>query len=68
MPQFVYIFDDTIVENITLGNYESTKNSNLLNQSLKYSCTDKFIKKLPKKLNTFAGDRGSGYLEDKDKG
>ena len=58
VPQFVYIFDNTIIENITLGDYEATKDLNLLNQSLKYSCTDRFINRLPKKINYFAGDRG----------
>ncbi|MBD1162839.1 ABC transporter ATP-binding protein [Pelagibacterales bacterium SAG-MED12] len=58
VPQFVYIFDNTIIENITLGNYEASKDSNLLKQSLKYSCIDKFIDRLPKKINYFAGDRG----------
>ena len=58
VPQFVYIFDNTIVENITLGNYEASKDFNLLKQSLKYSCSGKFIDRLPKKINYFAGDRG----------
>ena len=58
VPQFVYIFDNTIIENITLGDYDATKDLNLLNQSLKYSCTDRFINRLPKKINYFAGDRG----------
>ncbi|RPF76083.1 MAG: ABC transporter ATP-binding protein [Rickettsiales bacterium TMED254] len=61
VPQFVYIFDDTILENITLGNYESSKDTKLLNQSLKYSYIDKFIKKLPNKIHTRAGDRGSRF-------
>ena len=46
VPQSVYIFDNTILNNITLGNYEKSKNFDLLNQSLKYSFLDKFIKKL----------------------
>ena len=59
VPQFVYVFDDTILENITLGNYDELKNLRLLNQSLRYSCIEKFIKKLPKKIYTKTGDRGS---------
>jgi ATP-binding cassette, subfamily B, bacterial PglK len=59
VSQSVYIFDDTILENITLGNYDKLKNLRLLNQSLRYSCIEKFIKKLPKKTYTQTGDRGS---------
>ena len=59
VPQFVYIFDDTILNNITLGKYEAPKNFDLLNQSLKHSLLDKFIKKRNNNLNTYAGDRGS---------
>jgi len=59
VPQSVYIFDNTILNNITLGNYEKSKNFDLLNQSLKYSFLDKFIKKLNNNLNTYTGDRGS---------
>ena len=59
VPQSVYIFDDTILENITLGNYDKLKNLRLLNKSLRYSCIEKFIKKLPKKTYTQTGDRGS---------
>lgn len=59
VPQSVYIFDGTILENITFGEYDKSKDSLLLNESLKYSNCDNFIKKLPLKLMSKVGEAGS---------
>ena len=59
VPQSVYIFDDTIIENITLGDYDETNDKKKLNESLKYSCSEIFINKLQKKILSNAGEGGS---------
>ncbi len=59
VPQSVYIFDDTILENITFGNYDKSKNRLLINESLKYSNCYNFINKLPLKLKCKVGEAGS---------
>ena len=59
VPQSVYIFDDTIIENITLGDYDETNDKKKLNDSLKYSCSEIFINKLQKKILSNAGEGGS---------
>ena len=59
VPQSVYIFDDTIKENITLGDYDEIFDKKKLDESLKYSCSDTFINKLQKKISSKAGESGS---------
>ena len=59
VPQSVYIFDDTLIENVTLGDYNKIKDKKILNESLKYSCSDDFIKKLSQKVFSKAGESGS---------
>lgn len=58
VPQSVYIFDGTILENITFGEYNKLKNTLLL-KSLKNSCCSNFIKRLPKKIFNKVGEAGS---------
>jgi len=59
VPQSVYIFDDTLIENVTLGDYNEITDKKILNESLKYSCSDNFIKKLTQKVYSKAGESGS---------
>ena len=59
VPQSVYIFDDTIIENITLGDYDETNDKKKLNESLRYSCSEIFINKLQKKILSNVGEGGS---------
>ena len=59
VPQSVYIFDDTILEDITFGNYDKSKNELLINESLKYSKCNNFVNKLPLKLKSKVGEAGS---------
>ncbi len=59
VPQSVYIFDDTIIENITLGKYNEAYDKKKLDESLKYSCSEIFINKLQKKILSKVGESGS---------
>ena len=59
VPQSVYIFDDTILENVTFGDYHDKRDKKNLTESLKYSCSNNFIKKLQKKVFSNAGESGS---------
>ena len=58
VPQSVYLFDDSIIENIILS--EDSKNiDNLwLDKILKISQLNNFVNNLPNKLNTIVGEKG----------
>ena len=57
VPQNVFLFDDTILNNITFSdnNYDDQK----LEKVLKVSSLDNFIKSLPKNIDTIIGEKGS---------
>ena len=56
VPQKLYILDDTIYNNIILGE----KNKLLdINQILKDCLLDEYIENLPNKINTLAGEKGA---------
>ena len=59
VPQSVYVFDDSIFENITLGNYSEDEDSKTLKNSLSYSRSEKFINNLSKKIFFKVGENGS---------
>ena len=59
VPQSVYIFDGTILENITFGVYNKKIDNLLLKKSLKYSCCSHFVNKLPRKIFNQVGEGGS---------
>jgi ABC-type multidrug transport system fused ATPase/permease subunit len=59
VPQSVYIFDGTILENIIFGTNIKKTDNPLLKKSLKYSCCSHFIDKLPRKIFNQAGEGGS---------
>lgn len=56
VPQDVYIFDDTILENILLGIDYNREN---LKKVLKVSCLEDLIASLPHGIDTKIGNRGS---------
>tara|TARA_B100000575_G_scaffold280780_1_gene270686 strand:+ start:515 stop:2236 length:1722 start_codon:yes stop_codon:yes gene_type:complete len=57
VPQNVFLFDDTIFNNITFNdeNFDQDK----LNKVLKVSILENFINELPKNLDTIIGEKGS---------
>lgn len=57
VPQNVFLFDDTILNNIIFS--ENNTDNNKLERVLKVSSLDNFIKGLPKNLNTIIGEKGS---------
>ena len=59
VPQSVYLADDTIKNNIALGINENEIDEKLLNQAIKNSQLDTFIKELPQGVNTYIGEHGS---------
>ena len=59
VPQSVYVFDDTIFENITLGNYSEDKHYKILKNSLFYSRCEKFVNNFSKKIFFKVGENGS---------
>ena len=58
VPQKIFLFDQSILENITL-NSTSDYNSKQLDFALRMACLQDFIKDLPKGLNTKVGEIGS---------
>lgn len=58
VPQFIYISDSTIEENITFQNTNEI-NYFLLKEVCKLSLLDEFIDNLPKRYKTIVGERGT---------
>ena len=54
VPQFVYLFDDTIENNIVFD--DKLNNHDYLNECIKLSCLNNFLENLPKGLNTNIGE------------
>lgn len=59
VPQSIYLFDDTIKNNITLGKKESEIDKKNFSNSIRNSELEEFINKLPNKENTMIGEVGS---------
>ena len=59
VPQSIYLFDDTIKYNITLGKKENEIDKKHFFNSIKNSELEEFINKLPNKENTMIGEVGS---------
>ena len=59
VPQSVYLFDDTILNNIILPGNKDNINIKKLNFIIKLLLLDNFINSLPNKLNTVIGENGS---------
>jgi ABC-type bacteriocin/lantibiotic exporter with double-glycine peptidase domain len=58
IPQKIYLSNDTIKNNITLGKNESEINNDSYERAIKLSKLDDVINKLDKKDNTSVGERG----------
>ncbi len=59
IPQDIILLDESVKNNIALGEVSSEISKNQLNEAIKKSRLTDFIKKLPKKTNTIVGERGS---------
>ena len=58
IPQKIYLSDDTIKNNITLGQNEDDFDEKNYSNAIKLSKLDQVIDKLENKENTFVGERG----------
>jgi ATP-binding cassette, subfamily B, bacterial PglK len=58
IPQFIYLSDDTIRNNIAFGINEEEINEAKIKKAVEVAHLEEFIEKLPKGLDTFIGERG----------
>ena len=58
LPQEIFLIDDSIEQNILLGEEVIDGTKNKLKDSISSSMLDKFISTLPEKMDTRLGDRG----------
>jgi ATP-binding cassette, subfamily B, bacterial PglK len=58
IPQFIYLFDDTIKNNIAFGLTEEEIDNEKLQEAIRVAQLDDFIKRLPEGVDTFIGERG----------
>jgi ATP-binding cassette subfamily C protein len=58
IPQFIYLSDDSIKNNIAFGLEEDEIDNNKLQKAIKASQLTEFISQLPEKENTKIGERG----------
>ena len=58
LPQEIFLIDDSIEQNILLGEEVIDGTKNKLKDSISSSMLDKFISTLPEKMETRLGDRG----------
>jgi len=58
IPQFIYLSDDTIKNNIALGLEENEIDNDKLQKAIEVSQLKEFISELPEKENTKIGERG----------
>ena len=58
VPQFIYLIDDSLLNNIALGVAEDDINLDNLRMALNVSCLDELVKTLPNGLSTLVGERG----------
>lgn len=58
VPQQIFLIDDTIEKNITVGIEYDKIDTKLLNQAIELAQLSNFIKSLPKGLKTVVGERG----------
>ena len=59
VSQNVFLIDDTIQKNIAFGENEGEIDTNRINQAVRESQLEEFVKKLPNGLNTIVGERGT---------
>ncbi len=58
IPQFIYLLDDSIKKNIALGAKDSEIDDKKIIRAMELSQTERFVKNLPKKNETFVGEFG----------
>ncbi len=58
IPQFIYLSDDTIKNNIAFGLTEEEIDNEKLQEAIRVAQLDDFINTLPKGVDTFIGERG----------
>ena len=63
VPQNTFLLDSSIKENIAFGKFTSEIDSKRISEVTKKTQLNKFISKLPKKLNANVGERGSRVSE-----
>ncbi len=56
--QNIFLIDDTVRNNICFNNKNEIVDEEKFIQAIKNSCVDKFLKDLPKGVDTIVGDRG----------
>jgi len=59
VPQKIYLFDDSIISNITFGAKNAELDHNLFKEVIKKSNLEQFLYKLENKENTLIGERGA---------
>lgn len=58
LPQKVFIIDDSVKNNIALGEFSSEIDDKKLEKAIKKSQLDELVKELPKGIDTILGDKG----------
>ncbi|GAA0180606.1 ABC transporter ATP-binding protein [Clostridium sediminicola] len=58
VSQDIFLFSDTVEENIKMGNYDATKEE--MDKACKCACAYEFINELPQRYETIIGERGIG--------
>ena len=58
VPQNIFLIDDTIKKNIAFGIEEKDINETRINELISEVQLEKFVSDLPKKMNTYVGERG----------
>ncbi len=58
IPQFIYLSDDTVRNNIAFGLDEKEIDEKKINEAVNVSQLNEFVKNLPRGLDTFIGERG----------
>jgi ATP-binding cassette, subfamily B, bacterial PglK len=58
IPQFIYLSDDSIRQNIAFGLEKEDINDQAVWEALEKAQLKEFVEKLPDKLDTFVGERG----------
>ncbi len=58
IPQFIYLSDDSIRNNIAFGIDEEKIDEKRIKEAVKAARLDEFVKSLPEGLSTFIGERG----------
>ena len=59
VPQFIYILDDTIAANVTMGIEPEKRDESRIMAALRMAQLDDFVLSLPEGLNTRVGERGA---------